>query len=58
MQGVNKSKFAQINGKRYYFEDGIISLPFSHISLLEIVHYKLEKKLRVESYILLEKRIS
>ena len=44
LQEVQKCKFAQINDKRYYFEDGIISLPFSHSSLLEIVKYKAEKE--------------
>ena len=45
-QIVNLCKifFARINDKRYYFEDGIVSLPFSHLSLLEIVKYKVEIK--------------
>ena len=41
---VEKSKFAQINDKRYYFEDGIASLLFSHPFLTEIVNYKRKKK--------------
>ena len=53
---VQKCKFAQINDKRYYFEDGIVSLPFSHSSLFEIVRYKTEKKQKVEKYIFLEKK--
>ena len=44
LQEVKKCIFAQINDKRYYFEDGIVSLPFSHPRLLEIVKYKAEKK--------------
>ena len=44
LQEVEKCIFAQINDKRYYFEDGIVSLPFSHPRLLEIVKYKAEKK--------------
>ena len=44
LQEVKKCKFAQVNDKRYYFEDGIVSLSFSHPSLLEIVKYKAEKE--------------
>ena len=33
LEEIQKSKFAQINDKRYYFSDGIASLPFSHPSL-------------------------
>ena len=40
LQEVKKCEFVQINDKRFYFEDGIVSLPFSHPSLLEIVKYK------------------
>ena len=43
LETVEKSKFAQINDKRYYFEDGIISLPFFHQYLNEIVQYKQQK---------------
>ena len=56
LQEAKKCKFAQTNDKRYYFEDGIVSLPFSHPSLLEIVKYKTEKKQKVERYIYLEKK--
>ena len=44
LEEVNKCKFAQINDKRYYFEDGIVSLPFSHPYLLDIVKYQKEIK--------------
>ena len=30
LEEIKKSKFAQINDERYYFSDGIVSLPFSH----------------------------
>ena len=30
LEEIEKSKFAQINNKRYYFSEGIVSLPFSH----------------------------
>ena len=44
LEESEKSKFAQINDKRYHFSDGIVSLPFSHPFLLEIVKFKREKK--------------
>ena len=56
LQEVQKCKFAQINDKPYYLEDGTVSLPFSHPSLLEIVIYKAEKKQKGERYIYLEKK--
>ena len=36
LKQVEKSKFAQINDKRYYFSDGIALLSFSHPFLDEI----------------------
>ena len=33
MTGINKIQFASINDKRYYFSDGVVSLPFSHPTL-------------------------
>ena len=40
LQEIEKSKFAQINGKRYYFSDSIVSLLFCHPYSYEIVHFK------------------
>ena len=40
MTSSNKVKFAQLNDKRYYFSDGIVSLPFGHPLLHEIRNYK------------------
>ena len=40
MTSSNKIKFGQLNDKRYYFSDGIVSLPFGHPSLNEIRNYK------------------
>ena len=40
LEEIQKSKFSQINDKRYYFSDGIVSLPFSHPSLKTINDYK------------------
>ena len=45
LQEIEKSKFAQMNYKRYYFSSGILSLPFSHPYLHEIVQFKQNKKL-------------
>ena len=55
LEEVEISKFAQINGKRYYFSDGIVSLPFSHPFLLEIVNFKTEKKQKIETFLEQEK---
>ena len=44
LEEIEKSKFTQINYKRYYFRDGIVSLPFSHPLLYEIVKFNREKK--------------
>ena len=40
MTSVNKVQFARINDKRYYFSDGIVSLPFGHPSLNKVREYK------------------
>ena len=40
---IKKNKFAQLNNKRFYFPNGIISLPFGHKYLEEIENYKNEK---------------
>ena len=40
MMPVNKVKFARLNDKRYYFSDGIVSLPFGHILLEKTRQFK------------------
>ena len=40
MTSSSKVKFARLNDKRYYFSDGIVSLPFSHPSLNDLREYK------------------
>ena len=40
MTSVNKVQFARLNNKRYYFSDGIVSLPLDHPSLSEVRDYK------------------
>ena len=42
MTGINKTQFAGLNDKRFYFHDVIVSLPFRH-SLLNKVREKKEK---------------
>ena len=33
MKSVEKAQFAGLNEKRFYFHDGVVSLPFGHILL-------------------------
>ena len=40
LEQIEKSKFVQINEKRYYFSDAIVSLPFSDPFLHKINHFK------------------
>ena len=40
MTSVNKVQFASLNDKRYYFSDGIVSLPYGHPLLEEVRQYK------------------
>ena len=44
LQEIEKLKLAQINNKRYYFSDEIVSLPFCHPYLHEIFQFKSDKK--------------
>lgn len=43
-----KSKFSQINDKRFYFPGGIFFLPFHHPILKELNEFKKEKGQRIE----------
>ena len=36
MNTVNKIQFGQLNDKRFYFPNGIVSLPFGHFSFNEL----------------------
>ena len=40
---VQKTKFSQLNNKRFYFPDGIVFLPFSQKNLKQIDEFKSEK---------------
>ena len=39
---VTKTKFSELNDKRFYFPNGVHSLPFSHQNLKEIDEFKKE----------------
>lgn len=44
LEEIENSKVVKINEKRYYFSDGIVSLPFLHPYLHDIVQFKIDKK--------------
>ena len=45
-------KFSQLNDKRFYFPNGIVSLPFGHSALNELDEFKKNKGQRIEDYFL------
>ena len=55
LEEIEKSKFSQIYDKRYYFSNVIVSLPFSHPFLKEIVDFKGEKKRKIDAFLQQEK---
>ena len=50
MYSIKKNKFSQLNDKRFYFPNAIVSVPFGHFSLAEIDEYKKDKGQRIEKY--------
>ena len=52
---ITKSKFSQLNGKRFYFPNAIISFPFGHGVLNETDEYKKSQGQRIEKHFLKEK---
>ena len=48
---VVKTKFSQLNDKRFYFPNAIISLPYGHPSLREIADFKKEKGQKIEIFL-------
>ena len=36
MKSVSKVQFGQLNDKRFYFSNGLVSLPYGHPSLIEL----------------------
>ena len=44
MKTVEKIQFGQLNDKRFYFPNGIISLPYGHFQMEEIRKYRAKEK--------------
>ena len=49
---IIKSKFLQLNDKRFYFPNAIVSLPFGHSALNELDKFKKNKGQRIKNYFL------
>ena len=45
---VNKTQFAGLNDKRFYFHDGIVSLPFGHFLLNKVREQKEKYKMEIQ----------
>ena len=54
---IIKTKFSQLNDKRFYFPNGILSLPYGHPLLNDVDKYKKNKGQRIEKYFWQEKDI-
>ena len=52
---IKKNKFSQLNDKRSYFPNAIISLPFGHLTLNKIDECKKDKGRKIEKYFWKEK---
>ena len=52
---VIKNKFSQLNDKRFYFQNGIVSLPFYHPNLAKKNEFKQKKGQRIDKYLWEEK---
>ena len=52
---IEKNKFSQINDKRFYFPNAIISLPFGQCALKVLDKYKKKKGQKIEIYFLKKK---
>ena len=52
---IVKTKFPQLNSKRFYFPNAIFSLPFGHPALKDTDRYKRNKEQRTEKYFWMEK---
>ena len=46
---VKKTKFSQLNDKRFYFQNGILSLPFGHQNLKEMDDFKQERARKLKN---------
>ena len=47
---VQNTKFSQLNDKRFYFPNGIVSLPYGCQNLKEIDDFKKERRQKIEKY--------
>ena len=47
MVSVNKTQFAGLNDKRFYFDDVIVSLPFGHFLLSKVREQKEKYKTEI-----------
>ena len=54
---VTKSTFSQLNNKRFYFSDGIGSMPFGYKTLKQIDDFKKEKCQKIERFFWEEKEV-
>ena len=52
-----KTKFSQLNDKRFSFPNGVHSLPFGHQNLKEIDKFKRENGQKIEKYLWKEKNV-
>ena len=52
---IKKNKFSQLNDKRFYFPNAIISLPLGHLALKKFDEYKKDKGRKIEKYFWKEK---
>ena len=46
---VKKTKLSQLNDKRFYFQNGILSLPFGHQNLKEMDDFKQERARKLKN---------
>lgn len=49
INSIVKSKFSQLNDKRFYFSDGIVPLAFSHLLLEKLEKFKEELGQKIEA---------
>ena len=45
---VTKNTFSQLNDKKFYFPNGVVSLPFHHLSFAKRVDFKQKKGQKIE----------
>ena len=55
---IIKNEFCQLNDKRFYFPDGIVSLPFHHPVLAEINEFKQKSAKELKIFLEREKALA